>query len=211
MGNTKFILPIFIALLFVGSVWLSGCTEQNGNEQSNNGASSSLISAKEAWNHVKDEMSKWDANYRIARIRTPFGTSEYDENCREASWEFFIESGDGEKSTTFTYSVKKGVYKEEDTPFDTGRNTASPNDWVVDSTEAAEIAINAIHNEEFPDFNGGLEAELYVDENNTPYWEITYSSQSKNGAIYLDNPPQHGIVKINAKTGELISITGSTD
>ncbi|RLF41073.1 MAG: hypothetical protein DRN12_03955 [Thermoplasmata archaeon] len=210
MKNTNFVISVFIALLFIGSVWLSGCTEQQSNEQSNTGGNSNLISAKEAWNNVKDEISNWDSNYRIARVRT-FGTSEDDVYARESNWEFYVESSDGKKSTSFTYYVKKGVSKDPDASFGTGRYTFSPDDWIIDSTQAAQIAMDAIHQNKFPDFDGGFQAELYADENNTPYWEIHYSSQSKNGHIYLDKPLQYGMVKINAKAGEVISVTGYTD
>lgn len=204
-----FLLLTIVSLLTL-TICISGCTEEEtDNEENNDSATSGLISAKAAWNKVKSEVETWDPDFRIARVRH-FGTNQWSQQAKEPSWEFYVESGDGSKSTDFTYSVEEGVYKRTDTSFDTGRHTFSPTDWTVDSTEAAEIALNAIREKEFPDFNAGFEAELYADENNTPYWKIEYSSRKKDGNYDLSIPLEYGTVEINAKTGEMISISGYT-
>jgi len=151
----------------------------------------------------------WDSDFKIARVRH-YGTNQWDQQAKESSWDFYVESGDGSKSTTFTYSVEDGSSYLADNPIGTGRNTFSPVNWTVDSTEAAEIALNAIRDNEFPDFDAGFEAVLTADENSNPYWTIDYSSRKKDGNYDLSILLEYGDVQINARTGEIISISGYT-
>ena len=214
MKTTKLFLSIVIVFLLMITVWMSGCTEEKTDDSNDSGdagngdtTTSGLISAKDAWDKVKSAVETWDSNYRIARVRH-YGTNQWDQQAKEISWDFYVESGDGSKSTTFTYSVEDGASYLTDTPIGTGRNTFLPVNWTVDSTEAAEIALNAIRENEFPDFDAGFEAVLNADENSNPYWVIDYSSRKKDGNYDLSIPWEYGDVQINAKTGEMISISG---
>ena len=196
---------------------MSGCTDEKTDDSSDAGdagndgtTTSGFISAKDAWDKVKTAVETWDPDYSIARVRH-FGTNQWAEDLEETSWDFYVESGDGSKSTTFTYSVEDGLSKTTDTNFGTGRDTFQITDWTVDSTQAAEIAFNAIRENEFPDFTGGLEAELFADDDNNPYWTIDYSSRKKDGNYDLSIPLEYGNVQINAKTGELIDISGDSE
>ena len=206
MKIKKLFLSIVIVFLMITTVWMSGCTDKKTEDTTDSG----FISAKDAWEQIKSAVETWDPNYRIARVRH-YGTNQWDQQAKEISWDFYVESEDGSKSTTFTYSVEDGSSYLADNPIGTGRNTFLPINWTVDSTEAAEIALNAIRENEFPDFNAGFEAVLTADENSTPYWTIDYSSRKKDGNYDLSIPLEYGGVEINAKTGEIISISGYTE
>lgn len=200
-----------VALILIGLVGLMGCSETPSKTDGtmNDDEKTGLISALDAYDQAKSEIQDWNNGFRIARIHH-FGTSEYAENAKETSWEFYVESADGEVSTDFTYTVGSGITKATDTPYSTGRNTCLPEEITVDSTEAAAIALTAIKTNQFPNFDGGCKAELLVNENGTPYWEITANSQRKDGSIDLNIPAKYGYVEINAKTGEVITVTGDT-
>lgn len=211
MKTKKLFLTLAFFLFMIATVLMSGCTEEKTDEPGNSDTTTSgFISAMDAWDKVKTAVETWDPDFGIARVRH-YGTNQWAENLKETSWDFYVESGDGSKSTTFTYSVEDGLSKNTDTNFGTGRTTFLPSDWTVDSTEAAEIAYNAIRENEFPEFNGGFEAELYADEDNNPYWTMEYSSRKKDGNYDLSIPLKYGDVQINAKTGEVISISGYTE
>jgi len=205
-NKKKIFFSLLLASMMIVTIWLAGCTEQSPSGDTS-GTTSGLISAKDAWDKVRPEVETWDPGYKIAWI-DHFG-NHWSEDAKEQSWEFYVESADGATSTTFTYPINNGVSKEADTPFGTGRYTFQASDWMVDSTQAASIALNAINDNTVPGFNGGLKAVMYANEDDIPYWDIDYDSQRKNGEIDLDLPSHHGDVKINAKTGEIIDITGS--
>lgn len=200
-------LSIFFIVIMTTIIFLVGCTEQN-TENGTSETTLGLISAKDAWDKVRPSVEAWDPGYTIARIQH-FGTSHWSENAKETSWEFYVESSDGSTSTTFTYPVQNSVSKDSDVPFGTGRNTFQASNWVIDSTEAASIAIKEIKDQKVSDFNGGLKAIIYADKDGAPYWEIEYSTRQKNGKMDLDIPLKYGTVEINAKTREIIDITGS--
>lgn len=198
-----------IILLFINIGGLIGCTGNQGNvnnDQNNEESSSELISALDAFSFVQSEMEDWDLGYQIARIHH-FGTAEYAENGNEDSWEFYIESADGQKSTDFTYTVGTGVTKSSDTSFGTGRNTCSPGDIKIDSTTACATALNKVKSDLFPEFEGGCEAELEVDSEGDPYWQVTADNRHKDGHFYLDKTSFSGYVEIDAKTGEIITFS----
>lgn len=210
----KLLFSQVLVVLLITTVSMSGCTEEKTVDSGSGGnggtTASGLISAMDAWDEVKSAVEAWDSDFsRIARVHH-FGTGQWRQDAKEDSWEFYVESGDGSKSTDFMYSVEGGLSKRTDVSLDTGRYTFLPVNWMVDSTEAAEIALTAIWEQEFPDFDGGLEAVLYADENNTPYWEIGYSSRKKDGNYDLSIPLDYGSVHINAKTGEVLSVSGYT-
>ena len=195
--------------LFVSIITLMGCTDNqnNGNNDQNNEESSSeLISALDAFSFVQSEMEDWDSGYQIARIHH-FGTAEYAENGNEDSWEFYIESADGQKSTDFTYTVGTGVTKSSDTSFGTGRNTCSPEDIKIDSTTACATALNKVKSDLFPEFEGGCEAALEVDSEGVPYWKINADNRHKDGHFYLDKTSFNGYVEIDATTGDIITFS----
>lgn len=151
-------------------------------------------------------MVEWDSNYQIARIHH-FGTSEFAENGKEDSWEFYIESGDGGKSTDFTYTVGSGVTKSTDSSYGTGRNTCAPEDIKIDSTTACATALTKVTSDLFPEFEGGCEAELEVDLEGNPYWKITADNRRKDGHMYLEKTSYNGYVEINAETGNIITFS----
>ncbi len=209
--TTKQYLKIFgvTILLFTTSVALMGCTDNqdNGNNnQDSQGSSSGLISALDAFSYVQSEMEEWDSGYQIARIHH-FGTSEYAENGNEDSWEFYIESADGKKSTDFTYTVGTGVTKSSDKSFDAGRTTCSPEVIKIDSTTACATALNKVTSDLFPEFEGGCEAELEVNSEGSPYWKITANNRRIDGHMYLDKTSFNGYVEIDAKTGDIITFS----
>jgi hypothetical protein len=207
INKKRLLFSLLTVCILIGTICLTGCTEQNPSE-GNSETTSGLLSAKVAWNNVKPEVEAWDPGYGIVWVNH-FGSSYWADDAKETSWEFYVESANGSTSTTFTYPVNNGVYKEPDAPFGSGRNTFQASDWTIDSTEAASIAIQEIKKEKISDFNGGLKAEMYTDEDGIPYWEMEYSTRQKNGNMDLDIPLEYGTVKINAKTGDVIEITGS--
>lgn len=200
-----------LSLLIIGSVCLMGCndtqSETNNQDPDDTSTTSNYISALNAFTKMKSEIQQWDENFRIARIHH-FGTSEYRTDAKEESWEFYVESADGTKSTDFTYTVSSGTTKAIDTSYGTGRHTCSYEELKIDSTEATTIALNNIRSEIFPNFDGGCKTELLVNENNTPYWKINANHQRKNGHIDLDKPNKYAYAEINAKTGDIIQIKG---
>ena len=207
--------------MMIATVFFAGCNEeskdngsgQNKDNGSKDGSSdknsdqttSDLISAKDAWQEVKNAVETWDPDFKLARVHH-YGTNQWDINAKEISWEFYVESGDGDKSTDFTYSTEEGLTKSTDTGFSTGRKTFEIINWTIDSTEAANIALDIVKDDIYPDYEGGFTAELYANENNTPYWEVVYNNRRKDGNYYLNKPLQTGAIEINAKTGEIIKI-----
>ncbi len=217
MNKKSLFISIVIILILFAATLLTGCTDGKTKDDSNDSGDvgngdttdSGFISAKEAWEKVKTAVETWDADYSIARVQH-FGTGHWTQNGKESDWEFYVESGDESRSTTFIYSVEDGLSKLTDTPFDTGRSTFEIINWTVDSTEAASIALDAIRDNEFPDFDGGLDPEILADENGNPYWTVDYSSRRKDGTYTLSIPLEYGDVEIDAKTGEIISTSGYT-
>lgn len=195
-------------LLLINVVALMGCTDNQGNEnnQDADGSSSGLISAMDAFSYVQSDIEGWDSGYQIARIHH-FGTSEYAENGKEDSWEFYVEGANAQKSTDFTYTVGSGVTKSTDSSYGTGRNTCSPEDIKIDSTTACATALNKVTSDRFPEFEGGCEAELDVDSEGIPYWKITANNRYKDGHFYLEKTSYTCLVEIDATTGDIITFS----
>jgi hypothetical protein len=197
-----------VLLLLINIIALTGCTDNQNNANNDNTeqSSSGLISAMDAFAKVQSDMLEWDSNYQIARIHH-FGTSEYAETGKEDSWEFYVEGANAQKSTDFTYTVGSGVTKSTDSSYGTGRNTCSPEDIKVDSTTACATALNKVTSDLFPEFEGGCKAELKVDSEGNPYWQVTADNRHKDGHFYLIKTSYNGYVEIDAKTGEIITFS----
>ena len=166
-----------------------------------------LVSAREAWAQVADQVAAWDNGFRIATAQGG-GAPANDATGKERSWSFYVESADQKRSTEFyfvaeeTGEVKQGVTKGEDTPFSTGRDTFDAETWKIDSTEAVEKALAAFKSQKYSDFAGGAEAELSV-QNGKLVWEVNLSNRPAKG---VTPATQHGTVQVDAQTGEVISV-----
>jgi uncharacterized membrane protein YkoI len=209
------LILLVLAAAFCFACSKSSTTENAGGQKGTQGPQATtsgktdakLVSAREAWAQVADQVTAWDSGFRVASAQGG-GAPANDATGKESGWDFYVESADQKRSTEFyfvaeeTGGVKQGVTKGEDTPFSTGRDTFDAESWKIDSTEAVEKALAAFKSQKYSDFAGGAKAELSV-QNGKLIWEVELSNKPVKG---VTPATQSGTVQVDAQTGEVVSV-----
>ena len=108
-GVSSFILLMLAAMVCLACS-KSSSTENVGGQKSTEGpqattsskTDANLVSAREAWEQMADEVAAWDSGFTIAWARGG-GSTGWQSSGKEVSWHFYIESGDQKRSVDFYF------------------------------------------------------------------------------------------------------------